>query len=416
MGTPHRKHTQGKRRPGGEYCALQKRESCSDPNRPGESHRESLEVRLGDVPHTLLHADDGLEDGVGQHTGVVDGLEEELGGDGGGCVEELLCLNAARREHLPAGGVEPLAEVVEEEVEVGHDDVVVTLLEVLLAQGLRVVDTVGAHRQDHALLDARHDGVLGGDVLVGGDGRHGPLELGLGLQDLAQRPAVQGTPAQDVVDHLLVALGVVGVARVTLDSVAVAARAETGDRHGVTGDHLGLEDLHATLLEDAVVHKVCHDGDRGEVEVASVVHNAVIRVSSDDTGAARAPPRDPLQGLVTNGERTLLRQVGDGHHEGLELVHHLDRLDELDRQPRRSRQAPDLALLLRILLSAHVRDAVQHIGEDLVIGEVTVVKLPHSGVEVGHAHESGVPVLGGLVQVDNIVGHLAARLARRARQ
>jgi len=112
-------------------------------------------VRNGDVPKSLLHVDDGLKHRVREVSLRVDGRPQHLRRDGVGSVQHRLRGDPARVANAVSPcGVEPLADVVPVEVEVGHDHVVRPLLVVDLAQDLGVHHLARAAGQNHALLDA----------------------------------------------------------------------------------------------------------------------------------------------------------------------------------------------------------------------------------------------------------------------
>jgi len=63
--------------------------------------------------------------------------------------------------HLATRGVEVLADIMVEEVEIGDDNVVLTLPEVAayLAKRLGVCHAIGSLGEDYTLLHTRHDAV-----------------------------------------------------------------------------------------------------------------------------------------------------------------------------------------------------------------------------------------------------------------
>ncbi len=177
--------------------------------------------------------------------------------------------------------------------------------------------------------------------------QRGGLVRGIGLKDLAQRPAVErALVGEQVVKHLSVAAGMVGVPRVALDGISVRARTHSCDDHGVPGDHLGPKHLFAAALKAGVKDELVHDLGRRKVQVPDVVNGAVLGVVGDDPGAPRTAEWQPAERGPLRGNRVphcgILTAVGsqvlDRHHQSVELVQHLNSLEQKDIAARRSKK------------------------------------------------------------------------------
>ena len=185
-----------------------------------------------------------------------------------------------------------------------------------------------------------------------------------------------------------------------------------------------------------------------------MVHRAVRLVACDNAGAPGTSPRYFGQGFVSFGERAIVPQgcvgvfgkaaleqrksvrvhikpqqqrwwglwwigldveldgvlLDNGDHQCLQLIQHLDGLDKLQGEFRQVTQGLYFFLHFCRFRPPFFADAVQDVGQDLVLGKISVVKLPDRGVEtiVAVAEEFEVPLAGGQIQIDFVGGHFAA--------